>query len=289
MYQLATLFIPGGQIITNISNGIFIAQQAVQDISGGSLIKQNSQWNKQRVLGCVLVGMTILSIALSILHTKQIIDTNTATIIEDIFMLVRAILAVLYGTLIKSEEIIVQPPVQPIPPSGGQPGSTAPSMQPIKFGSAGVQAIHRKPVAMFNMLACTDLTVQPAQSAAEPAQSAAEPAQPGIKYGHLTLLQHAQPAAESVHAPGMRQDTEPLQAVPGVQPGKKKVYTDAQIEEILNRVLTENIKITARDLGGLIGKSASTANKRKNRWIEIHSVQNTAQLELDNVQSMSIQ
>src|SRR6266487_58692 len=90
-----------------VDAGVFIAQQATLDIGGMGLMKIAQQTNQGKDsfayrVGFVLVGLMITNVVLAM--NKRLIPTmgDTATVIEGVLLIARAIMAVVYGYAIHS-------------------------------------------------------------------------------------------------------------------------------------------------------------------------------------------
>src|SRR6266516_4438883 len=108
LYQGASL-LPGVTLPDPLSNAVYIGQQLALDIGGMSLAKQarqtraegnEEQANLERNVGVSLIGMILLNVVLAYIHRLNMLDASVITGIESALLIVRAIMAVIYGYVI---------------------------------------------------------------------------------------------------------------------------------------------------------------------------------------------
>lgn len=277
IYQIATMVpfpaIPNpivqialANIFLSISSITFLLQQITLDIAGASIIKNQEQWTKIKCFGVILVSTTIVSVILAVLTKMAVITPDIKNNSENILIIFRAVLAVVYGSLIKTKKITVQPT-----PPGVQTVQTSVQIQrPLN-----ITAKAHRPKAFFNLYAITEEDSNVVQSVQipEPAPPTEQDEQDNfvqIGKSHLRLLA---PEQKKEIAPPTEQEknTEELKAFSLVQaPRQKKKEWTPEKDLMLEEILIRNNKATAREIAQVCDCSPTTANAKKNKWKEEH-------------------
>lgn len=270
MFQIATMLpfpsIPNANVQNIIANIIlvlgsitFLGQQIVLDIAGASIIKRQKKWTKEKVFGFILVGTTIFSVSLSVLVKMDIITVDIQNNAENILIIFRAVLAVLYGSLVDLTEQTPTPPgVQMVPAAQ----TFVQVNQTIKIPTKS-----QIPKSLFSLYAITeeDNVVQ-----SEKIEETVQPSEQDNFIQGKSYLRILAPTAQTQEVAQPSEQEKNTEELPTFKPRKKKKEWTADKDLMLNEIMERNQKATARDIAQICDCSPTTANAKKNLWKEEH-------------------
>jgi hypothetical protein len=97
--------VPGVPQPTALMNAYaFVAQQAALDVGGMNLVKISKRGTFGHKVGIVLIGLMILNTAVSATYRCFAVPANVMLVIENLLLIVRSVMAVLFGHAIRSVE-----------------------------------------------------------------------------------------------------------------------------------------------------------------------------------------